>query len=341
MVSLVIVLMFLFVFRIKDSNMRILFFFVPLIKPFFVIAEKVDLDPANFPNREIITGIRFPDPNSMINLGSSRAPFYEVISTDMNYLYLLVTVSVVLLILLVRWIILAMFYRHLAYEEKVSHHDVPDIYNIIYDYTSRIKTKIPDVSLTHRNIRSPFIVGILRCTMVISPRLIECLSIEEKETVIHHELSHIKRNDNLTGWFALILRDLLFFNPFAYMAFFLIKNEQEKDCDKLMLRYSGKSAKEIARNILNAILKIKSTAAKTGQYPDPGGIANNFTGSAPLYFFNFKILRNRINLILSTDPSRIYSRPFPRIIMVMFFIILLVLQVVMVIRFDNLIIFLR
>ena len=41
LVTLIIVLLILFIFRIKDSGIRILFFFLPLIKPFLVVAERL------------------------------------------------------------------------------------------------------------------------------------------------------------------------------------------------------------------------------------------------------------------------------------------------------------
>ncbi|HDQ88709.1 MAG TPA: hypothetical protein ENN92_01005, partial [candidate division WWE3 bacterium] len=75
---------------------------------------------------------------------------------------------------------------------------------------------------------------------------------------MQHELSHIKRGDNFTGWIAMLLRDLLFFNPFAHIAYYLIRTEQERDSDRLVVRYSGKPKKEILRGMLNIILKIKS-----------------------------------------------------------------------------------
>ena len=136
--------------------------------------------------------------------------------------------------------------------------EVPEIYNIIDNFTDKIKLKTPVISLTHRGYFSPFVAGIKNYTIVLSPTLIEKLTWNEKETLIQHELSHIKRKDNLIGWIALILRDFLFFNPFAYIAYNLIRSEQEKDSDKLVVKYSGKPTKEISKNILNIILKMKS-----------------------------------------------------------------------------------
>lgn len=66
---LFLVLFFLFILRIKDSNIRILFFFLPLIKPFIVILERIDIDYVNSPMG--LAGIRFPDPTNIIKIGNT------------------------------------------------------------------------------------------------------------------------------------------------------------------------------------------------------------------------------------------------------------------------------
>ena len=333
-VSLVLVLFFLFIFRIKDSNIRILFFFLPLIKPFIIISEKIDVNKPYFQSKSAIGAFRLPDPNNIINiLKFDRGP--SVLS-DINYLTLLLLIISIVTILIIRWIILYLFYRNLAHEDKVGRKDVPEIYNIIDNYIKNIKVKAPDVSLTHRHYYSPFVVGIKKSTLVLSPNLLEKLNRDEKETLIQHELSHIKRNDNLIGWIALILRDFLFFNPFAYITYYLIKTEQEKDSDKLVVRYSDKPKKEIAKNILNTILKIRSiTTSKLTPLP-----AQSFKFT-PLSLFSQIRLKNRINSISKTNPDKIYSRIFPKILMCILFSALLIIQLMFVIKINNFYILLR
>src|SRR4030043_637067 len=95
MVSLVLVLLILFIFRIKDSNIRILFFFIPLIKPFIVISEKIDktyFQPT--PTIPIVGLLRFPDPNDIFKIfeGPNIGPS---VFSDINYLILsLVLISI-------------------------------------------------------------------------------------------------------------------------------------------------------------------------------------------------------------------------------------------------------
>jgi beta-lactamase regulating signal transducer with metallopeptidase domain len=331
-IVLVLVLLFLFIFRIKDSNIRILFFFLPLIKPFIVILEKIDFQELYKFSPSGASGLRLPDPTNII--GIEITP--EELTSDPNYLGVLVILTAILVVLLARWVGIAVFYRRLAYEDKVGRREVPDLYEIIDSYVNKIKTKSPDVSLTHRNYTSPFIIGVRRFTLVLSPKLLDELNNDEKNILIQHELSHIKRKDNLIGWIALILRDLYFFNPFAHIAYYLIRNEQEKACDKLVVKYSEKDPIEISKNILSSLLKLKSVLK-------PRGRSVPLEGStfSPVVFFNHRRLENRVSTIIKTNPNKIFMRFFPRILMYMLFIILLYIQIMYIVKINDFSIFLR
>jgi len=332
-VSLVLVLFVLFIFRIKDSNIRILFLFLPLLKPFITISEKISKtysQPA-----PIVGLVRVPDPNNIINMIEEFKGGPENFS-DINYLVLLLIAVSILTALITRWIMLYLSYRKLAYEDVVTRKDIPEIYTIINDYTRKTKIRAPYVSLTHGHYFSPFVIGIKKFALVLSPRLIDILNKDEKEVLIQHELSHIKRNDNIISWAALIFRDLLFFNPFSYIAYSLIKSEQDKDSDRLVVKYTGKPVKEIAKNILNIILKMKSIPVlKTSPQSSQG------LQFIPHSLFSQVRLKNRINAVLKTDPDRIYSRIFPRILMYILFALLLIIQIMFVVKINNIYLFLR
>jgi len=336
-ISLIIVLLILFIFRIKDSNIRILFFFLPLIKPFLIIIEEIDFNKEYFKYRPGIMGFRFPTPGTIFG---QIKPIEEGIIdfSDVNHIIIYTILLSIIIILVIRWINLYIFYKHLAFEEKVNRTDVPEIYEIIDNFILKIKLKCPDVSLTHKKILSPFIIGIKQNTLVLPPALIENISFSEKETLIQHELSHAKRKDNLIGWIALILRDLLFFNPFAYITYLIIKTEQEKACDKVLLEFSGKPSREIAADILNLILKIKNLKSPNRIHYEYINKGYNF---APMKVLNNIIINNRVNLLIRTKIEKIHMRLIIKILMLFLFMILLLIQVVFVLKINNLFIFLR
>jgi beta-lactamase regulating signal transducer with metallopeptidase domain len=334
-IALLLVVAILFIFRVRDPNSRIFFFSLPLIKPFVVIAEKVDINKIYFQNGNQTFGFRIPDPTKFISLDKNSATS-AIFNSQADLIITMSVAVIIFMFLLLRWFNLAMFYKKLAYEEKVTKQDVPDIYSIIDTFSSKLKTPRPDVSLTHKKYISPFIVGLKRYTLVFSPDLLDMLSPSEKETMFQHELCHIKRRDNLIGWVTLILRDLNFFNPIAYVCYFLIRSEQEITCDRLVVKYSGKSPELVAKDILNSILKLKLTL----------GPNNHFIPVASSPFsvsriFGQKRLQNRINSILNTNTVCIYSGIFMRIVLGLVFLIILLIQVVFSFKIGDFIFVLR
>ena len=53
-----------------------------------------------------------------------------------------------------------------------------------------------------------------------------------------HELSHIKRQDILTGWLMTALQILHWFNPLVWLAFHRMRVDRELACDALALSYA-------------------------------------------------------------------------------------------------------
>jgi beta-lactamase regulating signal transducer with metallopeptidase domain len=335
-VVLILALFFLFIFRIKDPNIRIMFFSLTLIKPFIIIIERININNFYLESSRGVQGFRFPDPANIVKFEEGFKNGPKILASNPNYIIVTIIVTAIIAFLIIRWINLALFYRRLAYEEKVGRKDVPDIYKIIDNFTAKTKTVSPDVSLTHKTYISPFIVGLKKFTLVLSPKLFDYLNKSEKETLIQHELCHIKRKDNLIGWIALIIKDLNFFNPFAYIAYYLIRSEQEKACDQLVVKYSGKSAENIAEDILNSILKLKLTLGPNSHLIPVASSTFSFSR-----LFSQKRLENRVYSITNTDPNRIYSKIFPKIIMFLLFILLLFVQIIFTFKIGDIIFILR
>jgi Zn-dependent protease with chaperone function len=335
-IALILALFFLFIFRIKDPYIRILFFSLPLIKPFLIIIERINISNFYLESSRGIQGFRIPDPTNIVKFEEGFKNGPKILASNPNYIILIIIITAIMVFLIIRWINLALFYKRLAFEEKVGEKEVPDIYKIIDNFTAKIKTVSPDVSLTHKTYISPFIVGLRKFTLVLSPKLLDHLNKSEKETLIQHELCHIKRKDNLIGWIALIIKDLNFFNPFAYIAYYLIRSEQEKACDQLVVRHSGKSAENIASDILNSILKLKLMLGPNSHLIPAASSTFSFSR-----IFIQKRLENRIHSIANTDISRIYSKVFPKILMFLLFILLLFVQLMFTFKIGDIIFILR
>ncbi|MEK7847484.1 MAG: M56 family metallopeptidase [Chloroflexota bacterium] len=85
-----------------------------------------------------------------------------------------------------------------------------------------------------------FVFGVLRPRLVVSRRLLDILDGEEIEGIAAHELAHLHRRDQGTGWLLLLLRLFTFYNPVALLAFRWMVQEAEQECDALAASWTGK-----------------------------------------------------------------------------------------------------
>lgn len=282
-------------------------------------------------------GFRIVSPNTIFERIDhiQNSPFKD--STIDSRIIAVISLSI-LIILIARWLNLYLFYRRLSHDEIVTKNDVPDIFLIIDNFISRINIPGPQITLTHRNFYSPFVIGIKRSMLVLSPKLLDSLSSEEKEVLIKHELAHIKRKDNLISWVSLILKDLLFFNPFSYIAYYLIKIEQEKGCDKIICENSHLTPKEIAKSTITLILKIKNLNSAQGK-SSAVDFASNFNMFQRI---NYRVIDNRIKNILIMKNTNLKMNRYLKAFYLLLFLFLLVAQILLVVKInDSSFIFLR
>ncbi len=101
----------------------------------------------------------------------------------------------------------------------------------------------------HKKVRVPLTWGWLR-PVVIMPDESKSWTAEQRESALFHELSHVKRGDFLVIMLARISLGLYWFNPLSWLVFQLMKKEQEKACDELVLK-TGIKPSTYAANLLS------------------------------------------------------------------------------------------
>lgn len=83
----------------------------------------------------------------------------------------------------------------------------------------------------------PSVTGFIKPIILLPAAVINHLSIEQVNTILLHELAHIKRNDFLLNFIQYIIALLLFFNPFVYWLHSIAKKERENCCDDWVLNF--------------------------------------------------------------------------------------------------------
>lgn len=115
----------------------------------------------------------------------------------------------------------------------------------------------------------PFTIGILRPVILIPVGLLSNLPLELVETILLHELAHIRRRDYLVNLLQLVVEMFLFFNPAVIWISSLIREEREKCADHMVVN-NLKDKKPYLQALLyfeettNAVPSLALTITKPG-----------------------------------------------------------------------------
>ena len=86
----------------------------------------------------------------------------------------------------------------------------------------------------------PAICGILRPVLLWPRGLSERLEDDEIEAIVAHELTHVKRRDNLTAAVHMLVEALFWFHPMVWWMEARLVEERELACDEAVLQLGGR-----------------------------------------------------------------------------------------------------
>ncbi|NJK85019.1 MAG: M56 family metallopeptidase [Bacteroidales bacterium] len=114
--------------------------------------------------------------------------------------------------------------------------------------------RIVDVGLTFK-INMPVTLGHFKPVVLLPSRLLTGLSGDQLETILLHELAHIKRNDFLVNLIQGFLEVVFFYHPAIWWLSGAIRTEREHACDDLAIR-GGANATSLAQALADLTLTI-------------------------------------------------------------------------------------
>jgi beta-lactamase regulating signal transducer with metallopeptidase domain len=88
-------------------------------------------------------------------------------------------------------------------------------------------------------VQAPLVIGYFKPVVLIPLGMIGGLSTEQLESIIIHELIHIRRHDYLVNLLQSLLEAVLFFNPFVWIISNIIRREREHCCDDAVIALHG------------------------------------------------------------------------------------------------------
>lgn len=86
-----------------------------------------------------------------------------------------------------------------------------------------------------RGLLEPGIVGFLRPILILPERIVENLTPSQLEVVLAHELSHVRRRDNLTAAIHMLVEAVFWFHPLVWWIGARLVEERERACDEAVL----------------------------------------------------------------------------------------------------------
>lgn len=90
-----------------------------------------------------------------------------------------------------------------------------------------------------RMVSLPMIMGVFKPVILIPASLVSGFTQEQLETIMAHELAHLKRHDFLLNGLQSVLDVIYFFHPAMWLLSAQIRKERENCCDDLALEVSG------------------------------------------------------------------------------------------------------
>ncbi|MDP4180169.1 MAG: M56 family metallopeptidase [Bacillota bacterium] len=107
-------------------------------------------------------------------------------------------------------------------------------------------------------VNVPSLYGLVKPRLLMPKNTLENVNNCELKHIFLHELSHLKRKDNVINWLLILLKALHWFNPLIWYAFYIIHQDCEIACDALALSVMNHEEKVQYGYTIIHLLKISS-----------------------------------------------------------------------------------
>ncbi|MDX9928703.1 MAG: M56 family metallopeptidase [Bacteroidales bacterium] len=88
--------------------------------------------------------------------------------------------------------------------------------------------------------KTPMVIGYIKPVILVPAGMLAGLPADQVETILLHELAHIRRNDFIINIVQSLIDILLFFNPFARHISAVVREERENACDDIAVAVSAR-----------------------------------------------------------------------------------------------------
>ncbi|SEB13454.1 M56 family metallopeptidase [Pedobacter hartonius] len=139
--------------------------------------------------------------------------------------------------LIVQSVIVIQGYKKVQLLKNAAYTMIPQEWKTFFDGLTKelnIKKHIDFRLSDHVNV--PLVIGFFKPVILFPIALAAQMDLKQVETILIHELSHIRRNDYVFNLIRTMIDIILFFNPFVWLAGRFINIEREHACDDLVVK---------------------------------------------------------------------------------------------------------
>jgi bla regulator protein blaR1 len=167
-------------------------------------------------------------------------------------------VSAYLPMLLVVWlvgsaVVLAVWLRRWYRISTIAKHATPMREGIEAEIVARLQAgELPEIRVEIVSTKAsiePGIFGITRPVLLWPAAIAGQLSADHVESIVAHELCHVRRRDNLTAMLHMVVESLFWFHPFVWLIGGKLMEDRERACDEAVVD-SGRERRVYAESIL-------------------------------------------------------------------------------------------
>ncbi|MCG8450217.1 MAG: M48 family metalloprotease, partial [Pirellulales bacterium] len=117
--------------------------------------------------------------------------------------------------------------------------DDPRVREILARFGEQFRgTVLPVVAYSAR-VTAPLVVGVLKPAILLPTAILSELTPEQVESLLLHELAHIRRYDHLVNLLQRIVETVLFFHPAVWWLSHKVSMEREHCCDDLAIAWGS------------------------------------------------------------------------------------------------------
>jgi beta-lactamase regulating signal transducer with metallopeptidase domain len=145
-------------------------------------------------------------------------------------------------------------------------------------------------------IMPPMVLVLGRTSRLLLPAsLWERLDATQRDTLLLHELSHLRRGDHRVRWLELVVLGLYWWHPIAWWACRALRDAEEECCDAWVLWAAPEAGLAYAGTLVETVAYLSGA---------PAALPAGASGAGPI-----RLIKRRLSMILRGKTSRCLSRP--------------------------------